>query len=237
VLEDVLGKLTRFDPVAETQVIVPLNEKSPLSRKAVNDRLAKLLNPNGRRENGCPFAVGDKIICLKNSKLKTVVPIGTFGDPSMAERAGNYQPDPDDPTAFVANGAQARVVAVGPKQFVARFDGGRLVLVPARPVREADAGEGDDDAGAAGDFDLAYAITVHKSQGSEWPLVIALVDPAGGSIADRHFWYTAISRARTACLLIGDGAALAQQCGRQSLARRKTYLAELIRGDADASDR
>jgi exodeoxyribonuclease V alpha subunit len=163
------------------------------------------------------------------------VPIGTFGVEDMAERTGNYQPDPGRPGRIRRQrrtGAGRRGRA---RKFVLRFDGGRLVMVPAArsatPTRARAATSG----GAAGDFDLAYAITVHKSQGSEWPLVIALVDPAGGSVADRHFWYTAISRARTACLLIGDGAALAQQCGPQSLARRKTYLAELIRGDADAS--
>lgn len=231
VLEDVLGKLTRFDPVVGTQVIVPLNEKSPLSRKAVNERLVRLLNPAGRRVNGCPYAVGDKIICLKNGKLKAVRPA------DGSESVRDYPADTDSPDAWVANGEGGRVVAVGPKQFVAEFDGGRLALVPVgAPPKHSEAGDdGEGDGGSAGNFDLAYAITVHKSQGSEWPLVVALCDPAGGAVADRHFWYTALSRGKTAVLVIGDPAAFAQQCGRASLARRKTYLAELIRGDAEAS--
>jgi hypothetical protein len=235
-LEDVLAKLVRFDPVADAQVILPLNEKSPVSRKAVNERLARSLNPFGRRVTGSPFATGDKVICLKNGKLKAVEPAGTFGDPDMAEAVGNYNPTPDDRQVYVANGEPGRVVAVGPKSFVADFDGGRLVSVPVRPVRDAGESDGAEGGGggAAGDFDLAYAITVHKSQGSEWPLVIAIIDPAGGGVADAHFWYTAISRARLACLLIGPAAALSQQISRKSLARRKTYLAELIRESATA---
>lgn len=235
-LEDLLTKLTKFDPVRDTQVIVALNEKGELSRKALNDRLQRLLNPNGKRVAPCPFAVGDKIICTKNGRYKSVVPIGQFNAADMAEDAGNYQPNCDREFDYIANGEPGFCVAVSARECVLTFDGGRFVSVPVKKQTrrddDGDAAEGEGGkAGGLGDFELAYAITCHKSQGSEWPLVVAMIDPAGGAVADRHWWYTVISRTRTACVLIGDGAALAVQCARQSLAKRHTFLAELIRGE------
>lgn len=231
-VEDVLRNLSRFDAVWDTQIITALNEKSAVARKAVNERLARLLNPDGKRAAGCPFAVGDKVACLRNSQLRSVVPIGQFGRPDMSEDTGNYQTNGRKETEFVANGELGRVVAVSDKECVIAF-GDRTVAIPVRKQRQADDDDGEaGPTGALGDFDLAYGLTVHKSQGSEWPLVIAIIDPAGGAVADRNFWYTAISRARTACLLVGDRSAFVTQCSRQSLARRKTFLVELLRGES-----
>lgn len=232
-IDDLLANMRTFDPVRETQVIVPLNEKSEISRKSLNIRLQRLLNPTGTTARGCPFRVGDKVICLRNSQLRTVVPVSAFGDPKMSECPGYYQPSGEEPS-FVANGEQGLVVAVGEKECVFSF-GDRLVVVPVKAVKSVDESNADGDekqdaGGVMGDFDLAYAITVHKSQGSEWPCVIAAIDPAGGAVADRNFWYTAISRAKTACVLVGDWSAFVAQCGRKSLARRKTFLAELLDG-------
>jgi hypothetical protein len=58
--------------------------------------------------------------------------------------------------------------------------------------------------------------------------VIVLADDAGSMIADRNFWYTAISRARTACLVIGPRGVFERQVKRVALARRRTFLTELI---------
>jgi exodeoxyribonuclease V alpha subunit len=51
-------------------------------------------------------------------------------------------------------------------------------------------------------FDLAYALTVHKAQGSQWPIVIVPVTPS--RLLDRSLLYTAITRAQRQVLLLGD---------------------------------
>lgn len=229
VIEDTLRGMKKFDPAWDTQVIVATNEKSEVSRVAVNERFRRVLNPAGRTVAGIPFAVGDKVICLKNSRLTPCRAIGTPADPRQIEDAGFYQRDQNDET-FVANGEVGRVQAVGTGGMVVAFDD-RLVYVPkGRPKAETPDDGGDKPAagGAMGDFDLAWAITGHKSQGSEYPLAIVIADRAGGGVADRHWWYTTLSRASRACLVVGDRAAFEVQVRRQSLARRKTFLVELL---------
>jgi exodeoxyribonuclease V alpha subunit len=245
VLEDVLDQVASlgFDQVWETQIITPLNDKSDLSRVKLNERLGGLLNPAGRSAKGNPFKVGDKIICLRNMRLKTVVPIASrFGDPDMMMDAANYQAvtaagDQRPAEWYVANGEIGRVVAVSERHTVARFGGFDVPLVLiANAKRKNTEGEDGEEAatGAAADFDHAWAITVHRSQGSEWPVVLCLIDDAGSMIADRNFWYTAISRARSLCVVIGPRGVFDRQVKRQALTRRRTFLADLLKGNGGA---
>uniref|UniRef100_A0A6M3JBK9 Putative ATPase domain containing protein n=1 Tax=viral metagenome TaxID=1070528 RepID=A0A6M3JBK9_9ZZZZ len=55
---------------------------------------------------------------------------------------------------------------------------------------------------------LAYALTVHKVQGSEYPVVVTVVDPSHRVMHHRGLLYTAVSRARTSSILVGSGAAI-----------------------------
>lgn len=237
VVEQVLRNVTKFDPCWDAEIIVAINEKSDLSRKSVNERFAKALNPDGRRVAGIPFAVNDKVICLKNSKLPTC----EFNDTLAAilrEDSANYAIN-RDAEAFCANGQIGRVAAVGRDGMVVALGGRpnrdeRLVWVPKSKPKAADEDDADTgrEGGAMGDWDQAWGITCHKGQGSEWPLVLVLADKAGGSVADRNWWYTAISRAKVACLVIGDRAAFETQCKRAALVRRKTFLVEAIQETA-----
>lgn len=234
VVEEVLRNVTKFDPCWDAEIIVAINEKSDLSRKSVNERFAKALNPDGRRVAGIPFAVGDKVICLKNSKLPTCEFFGSYAATLREDSA--YYAINRDAEAFCANGQIGRCAAVGRDGMVVALGGRpqrdeRLVWVPKSKPKAADEDDADNgrEGGAMGDWDQAWGITCHKGQGSEWPLVLVLADKAGGSVADRNWWYTAISRAKVACLVIGDRAAFETQCKRAALVRRKTFLVEAIR--------
>jgi exodeoxyribonuclease V alpha subunit len=224
ILQTVLSSVSRFDPVWETQILVATNEKSDLSRKAVNERFAKFLNPDGRKAAGIPFAVGDKVICTKNSQLKIAEPQRGITQ-AHAEDAERYNIDRNTET-YIANGEIGRVLAVGRSGVIVKFDG-RVVFIPKSKPKTNDGGEAVS-TGAMGDFEHAYAITGHKSQGSQWPLTIVLADKAGGGVADRNWWYTVISRAEKACLIIGDVAAFVQQSTRETITKRKTFLVETI---------
>ncbi len=60
------------------------------------------------------------------------------------------------------------------------------------------------------DLTHAYAITAHKSQGGEFPVVLLALDPAAGRLLYRQLLYTAVTRARHLLILVGDPAVLAR---------------------------
>ena len=204
--------MERFSPIWDVQIVVAVNNISPLSRTALNKHLQGLLNPHGKQIEGNPFRIGDKIINLKNGLLPSL-------DGADANEDGNV---------YVANGEQAEAVEVEPARTIARLESpSRLVVIPHGQQKGV---EGDEGA-AVGNWDLAYAISVHKSQGSEWPIVAVMIDESAGAkyLCTRNWLYTAISRAKSLCLLIGRKSTADQMVRRDGL-RRKTFLTERILG-------
>jgi exodeoxyribonuclease V alpha subunit len=74
----------------------------------------------------------------------------------------------------------------------------------------------------------AYAISVHKSQGSEYPAVIMPLLPQHYLLLQRNLIYTAVTRAKKLLVIIGSKKALATGVKNDKIARRYTYLAERL---------
>lgn len=198
-----------FDPVWDCQVLVAVNAKSKLSRKAVNERLQGELNPNPEIK-GCPFRIDDKIVCLKNSKFKLV-----DGE--------------DDSEVYVANGELARVIDVEDKSLIAELSVSKeQIRIPRGKPKKSD--DGGDESASGCSWDLAYGLSTHKSQGSEWPVVIILIDeyPGARMVCSREWLYTAISRAKSKCILVGKKATADAMCRRVAIGKRKTFLREAL---------
>lgn len=248
-LQAVLGRFQQSklfgDPIEGVQVLVALNGKSKVSRTFLNRILQTQLNPSGATAPHNPFRVGDKIICTKNNGYPAVeYELGAGGGDNVDAYRQLVGASAE---VYVANGDQGRVLAVGPRVLVARFTvPDRTVKIHLGKVKDAegdadaaggDGADGDDQkqeqrTGTGCDFALAYAITCHKSQGSEWPCVIVMVDDSPGArrLCSREHVYTAISRARQLCITIGKRATMLQQCRKVSLDKRKTFLQQLITG-------
>jgi exodeoxyribonuclease V alpha subunit len=79
------------------------------------------------------------------------------------------------------------------------------------------------------DLALAYACTIHKSQGSEFPAVVVVLTSAHHVLLDRALLYTAITRAKTLAVLIGDDRAIARAAAHSESTRARSRLAERIR--------
>jgi exodeoxyribonuclease V alpha subunit len=77
---------------------------------------------------------------------------------------------------------------------------------------------------------LAYAISVHKAQGCEVPIVVGVCHRSHSRMLTRPLLYTAITRARSSCVLIGDLGALGMAVGRDDSGGRHSGLAERLRG-------
>ncbi len=132
-----------------------------------------------------------------------------LGDKVMQLR-NNYDLD-------VYNGDLGRILAVDPeeRQVVVRFDG-RPVTVPADSL---------DDLG------VAYACTIHKSQGSEYPAVVVVLHHQHHIMLQRNLLYTALTRARRLVVVVGSRRALARAVRNATVRRRHTRLAERLQAE------
>jgi exodeoxyribonuclease V alpha subunit len=83
------------------------------------------------------------------------------------------------------------------------------------------------------ELDLAYAITIHKSQGSEFKAVIIPVLGQHFKMLYRNLIYTALTRAKTLAVLVGTRKALTMAIRQQDVSKRQTALAMLLNPDQE----
>ena len=74
------------------------------------------------------------------------------------------------------------------------------------------------------DFKQAYAISIHKSQGSEFPIVVMPLLRQHFIMLQRNLLYTGLTRARKKVFVVGDPTAWAAAVRNSRAAERKTYL-------------
>lgn len=80
---------------------------------------------------------------------------------------------------------------------------------------------------------LAYAVSVHKAQGSEFPCVIIPIVPRHTILLGRSLLYTAVTRARQLCVLVGSPATFARAVGREQSTNRYSQLGVRLAGYGD----
>jgi exodeoxyribonuclease V alpha subunit len=83
------------------------------------------------------------------------------------------------------------------------------------------------------ELSLAYAATVHKSQGSEYPAVVVPVLSQHFLLLQRNVIYTAVTRAGKVCVLVGDPKSISYAIHNDRIARRNTRLADRLRPTAE----
>ena len=84
--------------------------------------------------------------------------------------------------------------------------------------------------GESGDLALAYAISIHKSQGSEYPVVIVPLLKAHFMMLQRNLLYTAVTRGRKKVFIVGEPAAYAMAVRNHESRQRVTHLREKLLG-------
>lgn len=82
-------------------------------------------------------------------------------------------------------------------------------------------------------LELAYAMTVHKAQGSEWPVVVLAMHTSHFPMLSRGLAYTALSRAKRLLVVVGTKQAMAIAAGRSEGSSRCTGLTQRLRDAAD----
>ena len=121
---------------------------------------------------------------------------------------------------------------------VSNGDVGEVVDVTRKGLRVAfPRGEVRYDRDQARDLTLAWAITVHKSQGGEWPVVVLVADRSHRAMLWRNLVYTAVTRAQRALIIVGQAEAVRDAGRHDRPSNRQTGLAWRLRqlhGAADA---
>nr|DAF50273.1 MAG TPA: ATP dependent DNA helicase [Siphoviridae sp. ctBCr48] len=156
------------------------------------------------------FKIGDKVINKRNNYNAQIY------DPDYVpkyDEFGNFIPN----TTFIANGDIGTVVDVqedelGEMSLIVAFDEATIVF--------------DED--EIKHLRLAYAISVHSSQGSESPVVIALMLRQHLYMINRNIEYVAFSRAKTELCIIGDTRTIANGMKEVQNLERDTWLKELL---------
>lgn len=116
----------------------------------------------------------------------------------------------------VYNGDLGIVWAVDKNKIFVRFDSKEVVY------------EGEE----RSSIQLAYAATVHKSQGSEYDTVILVLLPTQGIMLKRNLLYTGVTRARKKTILISTEDAIARAVSRADTASRYSLFLPLLKGEA-----
>jgi exodeoxyribonuclease V alpha subunit len=81
---------------------------------------------------------------------------------------------------------------------------------------------------------LAYAISIHKSQGSEYPAVIIPIFMQHFTLLQRNLLYTAITRAKKLCILIGQPRAIGMAVKNNKSLERITFLTQFLVNNLEA---
>ena len=84
------------------------------------------------------------------------------------------------------------------------------------------------ESGDLDDLEPAYCLSVHKAQGSEFPVVVMPVTPGPPMLLTRNLLYTALTRARSLVVLVGTEQVIARMVENDHVVRRFTALAERL---------
>jgi len=209
VLQLVKQKLPKFVDATpyDIQVLTPMR-KGLLGVERLNGILQQYLNPPDKskreKEHGdMVFREGDKVMQTKNNyqlEWEICTKFGLTVDKGMG----------------IFNGDMGIITEINDfaETMTVEFDEGRKVEYSYKLLDE---------------LELAYAITIHKSQGSEYPAVVIPLLSGPSMLMNRNLLYTAVTRARKCVTLVGNDTTFNQMIQNTSQQKRYSGLCDRIR--------
>ena len=172
-----------YDFFTNIQVLTP-TKKGKLGTKELNKSLQEHLNPKTeeieeKMYGDTCFREGDRIMQIKNN-------YDIFWEKGSRNNLRTYEAG-----TGVFNGEIGRVIKIDTKekQMQVEFDDGKVSWYAFSDLDQ---------------LELAYSITIHKAQGSEFDVVILVVPPSSNMLLTRNLLYTGITRAKKLLIVIGN---------------------------------
>lgn len=201
-------KLPRYVKASayDIQVLTPMR-KGSLGCETLNGILQRYLNPAdaGKKEHiigDTVYREGDKVMQVKNNYQLEWEIVSRYGIPV-------------DRGTGVFNGDMGRIREINEAAscLVVEYDEQKRVTYPFAMLEE---------------LELSYAVTIHKSQGSEYPAVILPLLTGPRMLFNRNLLYTAITRAKSCVTILGSSDTVRSMIENVSENKRYTALAERI---------
>ncbi|MBE5864629.1 MAG: ATP-dependent RecD-like DNA helicase [Lachnospiraceae bacterium] len=191
----------------DIQVLTPMR-KGSLGCETLNTILQRYLNPpeEGKREyivGETIYREGDKVMQIRNNYQLEWEIVSRYGIPV-------------DSGVGIFNGDTGKIIEIRESlsELVVEYDEQRRVTYPFSLLEE---------------LELAYAVTIHKSQGSEYPAVILPLLAGPKMLFNRNLLYTAITRAKNCVTILGSNNTVRGMIDNVSENSRFTGLTERIR--------
>ena len=209
VLQLIKQKLPKFVDATpyDIQVLTPMR-KGLLGVERLNGILQRYMNPPANdkveKEYGSTvFREGDKVMQTKNN-YQLAWEIRTKFGLTVDKGLGIFNGDM----------GIIRQINDFAEQMIIEFDEGRMVEYPYKLLDE---------------LELAYAITIHKSQGSEYPAVVIPLLGGPMMLMNRNLLYTAVTRARKCVTLVGNEVTFQQMIRNTSQQKRYSGLCDRLK--------
>ena len=209
VLQLIKQKLPKFVDASpyDIQVLTPMR-KGLLGVERLNGILQRYMNPPANdkveKEYGSTvFREGDKVMQTKNN-YQLAWEIRTKYGLTVDKGLGIFNGDM----------GIIRQINDFAEQMIIEFDEGRMVEYPYKLLDE---------------LELAYAITIHKSQGSEYPAVVIPLLSGPMMLMNRNLLYTAVTRARKCVTLVGNEVTFQQMIQNTSQQKRYSGLCDRLK--------
>ena len=195
------------NPVTDIQVLSPV-KKTMVGVNNLNKLLQEALNKNKEKIEVSKgvFKKGDRVMQMKNN----------YNMEYEIEHTGNFEKG-------IFNGDTGFVEEVNEdeKYIVVRFDENKLATYEYKDLEE---------------LSLSYATTIHKSQGSEYPVVVIPMTFFPPILANRNLIYTGVTRASKLVVLVGSEMYLQKMIENNKSQKRYSSLDESIREGAKKFD-
>lgn len=190
----------------DIQVLTPMR-KGVLGVETLNQILQEYVNPPapGKAEHECGgmlFRQGDKVMQIKNNYRLEWEVVSKYGIPI-------------DKGLGVFNGDMGTIREIDEysQSVTVEYDEGKRVTYPFSDMDEVE---------------LAYAVTIHKSQGSEYPAVIMPLLGGPKMLMNRNLLYTGVTRARDCVTILGSADTVMQMIRNENEQKRFSGLADRI---------